>query len=786
MQKIVKHILRDLTRDRHRAFLSMLAMVIGMSAFGIILFCYSIIVREIPQVYSGTNPVSASLQIDKTDKQLENILDKFQGLSEYQISGYYNLRVKVDNKWKTLELFASDNYTNRKYNKPNILTGTANLNKGEALIERDAISIADADVGQSVEVMLNDTEIKSVELVGSVNDLSVHPATMHNVVYLYVNFETIKEWGLTPNKIEYVVSGGKYNRENILRVSDQLISLLDSNGYTVSNLKVDNTPGESMHMQEYEGALFLLQVFSVISLIFGCMIMSNLINSILTRQIRQVGVIKAIGGTYRNILVSYLLSILGIVFMAISISIVLVVLISGKLSGFLLSIGNMIPKSVNVPWYIWIIFVGSIFLIPLFISIIPVAKGLRISIKKAISDYGISNDISNKRKLKLTFLSGPVVLSIRNAFRKKSRLILNVFILTFAGAMFIAVLSNLLSVQNAIDKSVGMLNYDYEVTVNDQIQMNEITDLVESVEEIQEYEVWDTTIGEHIYGDGQTGNSYSIISLDNDSKMIEPIMLEGRWINANDEKQIVVTENFLKNENQYSLGDIIGFQVAGKAYEFEIVGILNDFNMAKIYMNRDMFETITNNNSSLKSIKLATSVNGGRKQKALYSDIDKMFEENGIYIYISESIKNIKDTLEGHYSVTLQTFLIIIILVVAIAGFGLAATMNAQTSERKKEIGIMKAIGASKRQIIRIITAESIFISLLSCIGAVIFGVAISIISIPLFGDIINVPLVINGIPIGISFLIWAVLAFIIGYLSSRKVAKHTSQMRTAQIFTLE
>lgn len=784
MQKTIKHILRDLIRDKHRAALSMLALVIGMAAFGIILFCYTIIVREIPEVYRGTNPASASLMVSQVDDEFYEIVENYSGVSDFQISGYYNCRVKVGDEWKTLELFAAPDYAARVYNKPGLLAGTLSLNANEALIEGDAISIAKADVGDTVSVMLDNSEIKEVALTGSVNDLSVHPATMHNVVYLYVGLETLEEWGFHPNKIEYVVSGDKYDRDHILQISNELIDLLESRGYPVSSLQVENTPGKSMHLAEYQGALFLLQIFSIIALIFGCMIMSNLISGILSHQIRQIGIIKAIGGTYRSIVTAYFLAILLITVTGAVIAAAIASLVSGQLSKFLLGIGNMIPGSTKVPGGILAVFGVTVFLLPLLTAAFPVAKGLRISVKEAVSDYGIKNQVISGKGVEISFLSRPVLLSLRNMFRRKGRFLLNVVILTFAGSLFIAVLSNLLTVQNAINESVGMLKYDYEMTVSGQVEEERIDEIANEVKELSDYNVWKEAAIWHRYADGQIGNAYSLISPEDSSNMIDPVMTAGRWIEGHDQNQVVVTEGFLKNESQYELGDLVEFQISDNVYSFEIVGVLNDFNMAKIYISRSQFDEAVGHKSGLKSIKLISSGTGNKR--SLYSAIDSGFEENGIYIYTSQSINDIKSTLGSHYAVTLQTFLMIILLIVAVAGFGLAATVNAQTSERKKEIGVLKAIGAVKKQIIRIITAESIFIALFSCGGAAVLGAVISVVSIPLFGDIINVPLTVSAVPIFVSFLLWVLLAFAVGYLSGRKVAKRTANIPAAKIFAAE
>ena len=76
MLKLMKHILKDLTKDRHRAVLSASAMTIGMTAFGIISFCYTIIIRELPKVFDDTNTASGVLTVDGIDHEVYETLDE--------------------------------------------------------------------------------------------------------------------------------------------------------------------------------------------------------------------------------------------------------------------------------------------------------------------------------------------------------------------------------------------------------------------------------------------------------------------------------------------------------------------------------------------------------------------------------------------------------------------------------------------------------------------------------------------------------------------------------------
>lgn len=119
--------------------------------------------------------------------------------------------------------------------------------------------------------------------------------------------------------------------------------------------------------------------------------------------------------------------------------------------------------------------------------------------------------------------------------------------------------------------------------------------------------------------------------------------------------------------------------------------------------------------------------------------------------------------------------------------FGLTSTMSVQISERTKEIGIMKSIGDFGKQIIHIITSESIFISLMSWFVSIIIGIPVSILAASIFGQItLKFPLSVNVTDFLIPYLIWLVLTFVVGYQASKSVAKKASHLSIKKTLAFE
>lgn len=786
MKRLLKKVLRDLFQDKRRATMSLLAILIGTMSFGIITFSYQIISRELVSVYGAINPASGSITVDRIDDELIALTDSFDGIAAYEQKAYSKLRVQTGkNQWKTLELFAAENFSMLGINKITGEEGSFQPGKGEMLIERDAVKVAGAGIGDTLTISLPDGSTKDLTITGIVADIGLHPASVHDTVYAYISYDTLSDLGLTGNKIDFIITGKQYDREHILTISNDYIKLLEENGYVVSDLEASDTPGLSMHLEEYESALFLLRIFSFVTFLFGCMIMSSLISSVISGQTRQIGILKGLGAGTGKIMSSYMLAFFIIIILTTAVSVSLSTLLAGGLSSALMSLGNMRPANTSIPAYLYGIYCSLSLLVPIVIAFFPIRRGVSISVKDAINYYGVSTDEQSVRLPELKSLSRPVLLSLRNALRRKRRFFLNVAILSIAGAMFVSVVTAMISTQATLSKNLDSWDFDFHFLTNTIYEDEKLTEIMANIPNVTGYENWRSSNGMLLHDNGEIAGSYPILSPPNGSAMIEPEILDGRWIANGDTNQIVVSHKFFISEPDYKIGDTFTMQIGSQVQDFIIVGSMKDFGTTTVYLSENGYRQYIPTEHRLGNIKLKLDTAGRRK--TVYKATEAALKEQGVLILQSQSKADLNSIASGHYAVTLQTFLFIICMLVTVSGFGLAATMNVQTSERTKEIGIMKAMGAAKKQIAKIVTSESILIALISWIVSVLLGIPLGILGVYVFGNIIlETPLQFSVVSLFASYVIWLVLTIAVGYFASRACAKRAANMSVKDSLVFE
>ncbi len=792
MSRLFKKALYDLFGNHTRLFTALMAIILGTTVFGSVTFVYTLLNREIRQVFTDTTPASGMITVNKIDDKFLELTNGFSGFTDFEVKAQHKMRIeKSDGSLKTLWMFSANDLATMRMNKLKLVDGSFTPEDGETLIERDALGVAGAKMGDELSIQLPDSSVSKFRITGAVNDLSQHPPSMHNEVYVYLPAKTLSELGLPMNRIDYFVSGDVYDRDNILQVTSEYIKLLEQNGYHVAGVTISDTPGISMHLREYQGALFIFQAFSILAFLFGCVIMSSLLTTVLAGQVRQIGILKSIGAKTTGIMAAYMGAALLLVAINMVISLPLSILVSRFLSEFFMGLGNMQMSSFALPTYLYIVFVSASLLVPVALAYLPIRRGLSITVKDALNDYGIQANAAKKAvnlpKAISKKLSRPVLLSLRSAMEHKRRFLMNVVMLTLGGLVFVGVMATWVSVNTALSKNLDSRRYDYVTNTSSYQDSDKIDTALTNLTTVTGYEKWGSAAGKLVYTDGYIGNLYSITAPEHNTKLFSPEIMDGRWLWEGDTNEIVVSFEFFNPERSYALGDTVSFRFGNQIEDFTIVGTVKEVGPASIYMNRSGFEQIIPLAAQKSSLRISTISESNRgKLNEMHHEIEESLTEADVSVVSASTKAEQYKILTDHFAATLMSFLIVAIMAVCVGGLGLASTMSVQVAERTREIGIMKSMGAGVKQIRSIVSAESTFICLLS------WGISL-ILSVPAMGaaiyvigvHVLEIPLAISPLGIAISLSAWLVMTLLVGRFASRGAAKRASKMsvKTALAF---
>ena len=129
--------------------------------------------------------------------------------------------------------------------------------------------------------------------------------------------------------------------------------------------------------------------------------------------------------------------------------------------------------------------------------------------------------------------------------------------------------------------------------------------------------------------------------------------------------------------------------------------------------------------------------------------------------------------------------LVLAVLLAAVGGLGLMGTMSLNVLERTREIGVMRAIGASDGAVLLIVMVESILTGVLSRVGGVALGFPIGRIIRGQTGiQLFQTPCTCVFAPDGI--FIWLVVVIVLSALASFLPARSATRLTVREVLAYE
>ena len=136
------------------------------------LAAYAILVRELDAGYLATNPASATLHTDARDKATLDAILATGKVSAAEARRVVGGRIKAGpGEWRNLRLFVVADYRDIRVSKLEPQEGAWPPAAGEILIERDALQVARARIGDTVTVRTAGGEERTLRVSGSVHDV---------------------------------------------------------------------------------------------------------------------------------------------------------------------------------------------------------------------------------------------------------------------------------------------------------------------------------------------------------------------------------------------------------------------------------------------------------------------------------------------------------------------------------------------------------------------------------------------------------------------------------------
>ena len=788
-------VLADLWINKTRTLLVVASITVGVFAIGALSSNSVILSEDIGVSYASAQPANIEVVTDPFDEDLVKTVENIPGVLDAEGRHMLTVRASLDGKsWQTLDIVAAEDFREAKINLLTSGEGTMVPEDRQLMVREDILNSTGYHPGDELLVQLADGTIRRMPVVGAVGDqyaagnFALPPRG-------YVTLKTAEWLGGYEffNRLYVRVEEGD-NEAAIQAISNKVEDKVEESGRTVYRKNTNKTTEHPLEatvlaINGVLAAIGILIVFLSSSLIF------NTLNALLTQHRRQIGVMKLIGGRSVQISGMYMALIFIYGLLAALIAVPLGVVAGYRLSTFLAQRLSIEIQGFRVAPIAILLQVLLAFAVPLIAGYFPVKRGSRTSVRRAISEenpaeQGVGEGFIDRLGMRLSWLSRPLLLSIRNTFRRKGRLALTLFTLTMAGAIFIAVFNVRDSINSFMDLLGQYYLSDVMVTLNEPARKEQVEHELEQIPGVERVESWGIARAEILDDADEIVTTLVLFLPPDDTELLDPDLVAGRWLEPDDEKVLVVADSIWSEYPDFQIGDTLRIEFSGRRdEEWPVVGIFrfvdNVGDNVLGYADYDTVSRLTNSAGKASTFRIVAQEQTLESQKALSQVVDQYLRERGYSINNVEAGKVTRQQQTQSMSIIVVFLLIMAVLTAVVGSIGLMGTMGMNVLERTREIGVMRAIGAVDREIVKSVVVEGLMIGLISFAAACVISIPISfillrIISEALVGTVMDLQITPAG------FTIWLVTVVVLSMVASLWPARGASRLTIREVLAYE
>ncbi len=596
-------------------------------------------------------------------------------------------------------------------------------------------------IGDAITIELDDGPAKTLEVVGILHDPQVLGPDVSDTAVGLVTLETLAWLGFDEVYTELhirVTDGmaqGSFgaSKAAINTVVDAVEEHLERSGRTALSRRVITDSNAGPYI---DTIVLILTMFGILILLLSGFLVINAISALITQQVQQIGIMKLIGARRLQIMAMYIVMVSAYGLIAVAIGIPLAMLTArGLMRGIVEPLLNVMTDSYAVPPALIAAQVAVGLLLPLLAGLAPVLKGTSITTQQALNDVGMQAGVNRQGLVErlLVQLQGlravqrPLVLAVRNTLRHKGRLVQTLIVLIVGTALFISVLSVRTSVNATLDDFMRFHRYDVSVELERPYRTQRLEQAALEVPGVIDVEAWSSARALRQRPDDTESEAIHLVAVPPDTAFMVPEVSAGSWLPMDGGRAVVVNSDIVEDEPDIRVGQEIVLDIGGHEANWRVVGIVpTESRGPAIFVALDDYARVTRTPDQANRVQVIVR-GGSAAQEEMANLLRDHFEARGFEVDGTQTAGAINTANELLFNLVVAFLILMALLLAAVGGLGLTTTMSINILERVREIGVLRAVGASNLAVSRIVLAEGLVIGVLSWAVGTLLSLPVSV-----------------------------------------------------------
>ena len=807
---VLTKIWRDLAGCKGRTALTIFGLCIGFWGIGSAAVAWLVLSEDLTSNFRQTNPPAIAMTIDGPGAIDVNRIGAVEGAREIENRPQLSGRIMyASDRWFRLVLWVVEDFSDMRVGT--IFPEDAALPPppGAMVVERDGLPTLNflrqreqsRAVGPSRPVLDADPAFPRIEdspvpvrltggidvmadIAGTVFDPRQAPSRMELAVYAYATRDTVTQWGADiPDRLLVTPAPGYEDDAAIRDIAARLEARLAELGYVAIETRY---PSHTKHVHQFQmnSMLWLLSAVGLLALLMSVVLVVNLITGILTKQVRQLGILKAIGASTQKVT---LMHVTGMA--AIGITAALIALPLAVRSGFIVSGGlaallnfEVLTDALSLSAYLGFVLAAGLF--PAIVALPTIRAWSSVPVTDALQHFGATSDQEYLRgidRITLPFAT-EFRMGIRNAFRKPQRTLMTAATLGLGVLVFMIAMNTRTSLLYTAESEEQTRRFDVLVGFEEAVDASRVAWMT-AFPIVEHAETWRIERATIISTRTARNDRLRLLRVPDGSDIMRPNLLAGRWLSRGQTGGVVINHRLQQIHPELVVGSPVQLDVNGQVFATDVVGVIKEFGPASLYVRDADYRSQLDDrdlrvNAGFIRLKEPTEEN----LAALTALLESNFDRTGVRIRGLQSGKIASRIIRGHLDSIVTTLLVLALLVLTVSALGMTSAISTNIVERGREIAVLRSIGGTPAAIRRILSSEAITIAVIGWTCALVLSTAVSKSMSDFFGTaLVEYPFDFRYSPLGITSSLG--IALLVAMLASIPPARFASRRSVIAAF---
>lgn len=766
---VLRKAVRDLRQRRLRSALTLLAILIGVAGVVAISFTGRMLAAAQSLAILDASQADLTLPVWNVSPITLDIIRRSPHVAAVESRTVARATWSAGGRWLDARVIGLNEFGATAVNRVELLEGGW-PGPDEFVLDGTARTFWPVALGDTVAFRRDPGQAPVyLRLSGYSRTPSEIDATILNVSTIYTRAELARR--LVEAEADNRLLFRLVERERRGAAERDIVNVLDKRSTWHGSFFV-NDPANQTGRRELETLLLLMQIFSMLGILLSGTLVINTMAAIMTEEMRQIGILKAIGARAHQIAIPYLAGAI-----VLGLGGTLLGLLGGIGGGLLLAryLGGFL--SLDLPPFRLderepLLALGVGLGVTLLAALVPLWQGIRRPTVSLLRSYGVQasyqRGLTERLARQLGRWATLPAMALRNCARRPQRTAILIAVVAAGTATYLATQAVSVSVFSTVDELYGLYAADAWVWFGQPVRTTFANDLARQPGVVAA-EPWQRATA---FLDGQR---LDLWGLPVETTLYRHRVVQGRWF-AGGVDEVVVSQAFAQRR-RIALNEELTVEVGRRTRSFTVVGLLDDESLylgstsaGKLFVSSRTLAVMlgSGEQASFFAIRLADRTPTSIDQTL--DDLQKRLKRLNPSLIVAYEDREASLRAVRILSLMLTAMVIIIGLIAAV---GIANTLAINVTERRRELGIMRAIGAGTVALARLLALEALVIGSLGAALGLLLGyplanLLVNITSASLFKLTFTLPLDLVAATVGLAVLLAVAASLLPGLAAAR------------------